>query len=257
MDLKVKRQSLLREAKATVENAVARGKELSTAELKAIETTTAEVAKLDEQIRAVEEGQELIAQISAMSLALPRHDGSNPGWGVEGKEFLRLKSDAANAGLRLAHQIPRDGAGRKALVGAGAVTTSVLLDSNVIPMGAAAASLFDVLPTNIRTVPKYAYLRQVTRTNLAAVVPSGGLKPTTVYGIDAIDSQLQVLAHMSEPLDSYMLGDNSGLGVFIGNELSYGLNWPWKPRSMTMSQPPAASKLSPSRPMSSPPRGPP
>jgi HK97 family phage major capsid protein len=79
-----------------------------------------------------------------------------------------------------------------------------------------------VLPV-VPTARDFSYLRQVTRTNNAAVVAPGALKPTSSYKLMRIEGRLRVIAHLSEPIDKYWLSDNAALGQFAADELFYGL----------------------------------
>jgi hypothetical protein len=70
-----------------------------------------------------------------------------------------------------------------------------------------AAGLLDVLPTVGHASPQYAYLRQSTRTNLAAVVADGATKPTSVYSVTRIEQSLSVVAHLSEGVPHYWVSE--------------------------------------------------
>ena len=67
-----------------------------------------------------------------------------------------------------------------------------------VALGQVAQSLLDVLPAKAHTTPEYAYLRQTVRTNNAAVVAEGAVKPTSVYTVVRIEDSLVVIAHLSE-----------------------------------------------------------
>ena len=56
---------------------------------------------------------------------------------------------------------------------------------------------------------EYAYLRQSVRTNNAAVVAAGAVKPTSVYTVTGIENSLVVIAPLSEGIPRYWLLDNS------------------------------------------------
>jgi hypothetical protein len=73
------------------------------------------------------------------------------------------------------------------------------------------------------TSTEYAYLRQTTRTNNAAVVAEGATKPTSVYSVTRVEHSLVVVAHLSEGIPRYWLLDSTALEMFIENELTFGL----------------------------------
>jgi hypothetical protein len=52
-----------------------------------------------------------------------------------------------------------------------------------VASGQVATGLLDVLPTKQHASTEYAYLRQSVRTNNAAVVAEGAVKPTSVYSV--------------------------------------------------------------------------
>ena len=66
-------------------------------------------------------------------------------------------------------------------------------------------------------------MRQTVRTNNAAVVAAGALKPTSVYTVTRIENALVVIAHLSEGIPRHWLIDNASLEAFLANELEYGL----------------------------------
>lgn len=131
---------------------------------------------------------------------------------------------AKAAAPALANKI--NGGGRKALAPSGSeVAPAGLTELAPIPLGRPATSLLAAVPAQVVTdPPTYAYLRQTARTNNAAAVASGGLKPTSVYGIERVEDRLRVVAHLSEELDRFWLEDADDLRTFIEQELAYGLD---------------------------------
>ncbi|MDV2476002.1 phage major capsid protein [Rhodococcus zopfii] len=51
----------------------------------------------------------------------------------------------------------------------------------------------------------------------------GETKPTSVFGLEEIEVNLEVLAHMSEPTPRYWFDDNDALQVFVEDEMVRGL----------------------------------
>jgi HK97 family phage major capsid protein len=70
------------------------------------------------------------------------------------------------------------------------------------------------------TPPTVSYLRQGTRTNNAAVVAEGGTKPTSLMGLERIDTVLKVVATLSEPVNRFWLSDSQSLQTWITQELT-------------------------------------
>jgi hypothetical protein len=113
---------------------------------------------------------------------------------------------------------------RKSLASSGAAIAAQEFRPDPIALGQPALGLLDVLPTKGHPTALYAYLRQNTRTNNAAVVADLATKPTSVYGVVRVEQSLSVIAHLSEGIPHYWLSDNSTLTGFISNELTYGLH---------------------------------
>ena len=66
-------------------------------------------------------------------------------------------------------------------------------------------------------------MRQTVRTNAAAVVAAGALKPTSVYSVTRVENSLAVIAHLSEGIPRHWLIDTPALEAFLAGELEYGL----------------------------------
>lgn len=83
-----------------------------------------------------------------------------------------------------------------------------------------ASQLFD-----LRTVDSdsFSFLRQTTRTNNAAPVAVGALKPTSVYATERITAPVTTIAHLSEPIARQWLEDEADLERFLVTEMVYGL----------------------------------
>lgn len=113
----------------------------------------------------------------------------------------------------------------KALVAGGSSATPVALDTNPIKLGQPGANLglLNVLQVKVRETPAYSYLRQTVRTNNAAVVAAGAQKPTSVLTVEEVNNSLDVVAHLSEYVDTYLLADNDNLESFIDSELRDGI----------------------------------
>ncbi len=114
--------------------------------------------------------------------------------------------------------------GTKALTSSGQTTTDVPMAPTVIPAGRAATSILDVISTERRSTPVYAYMRQNARDLNAAAVAEGGTKPTSTVGVETIENRMSVVAHLSEAIDKFVLADARGLVRFVQDELVYGLD---------------------------------
>lgn len=113
--------------------------------------------------------------------------------------------------------------GTKALAPSGAEVVGQEFEADPIALGRAATGLLDVLPVKTHGSPEFAYMMQNTRTNNAAQVPAGAVKPTSLLGLEKVDKSLAVVAHLSEGVPRYWLLDNEMLTEFVDNELQFGL----------------------------------
>lgn len=75
-------------------------------------------------------------------------------------------------------------------------------------------------PTNSNTTE---FMRMTTRTNNAAPVVEGDLKPDSDYGFDSVTCPIRLIAH-GVPITRVFYDDVAGLRAVIDNELVYGLN---------------------------------
>lgn len=69
----------------------------------------------------------------------------------------------------------------------------------------------------------FGFKRQVTRTNNAAAVPSGALKPTSVYEWESQADRVRTIAHLSQPQPNWMLEDFDALQDLLIDEMGSGL----------------------------------
>ncbi|MGW5522276.1 HK97 family phage prohead protease [Gordonia sp. NPDC003950] len=113
--------------------------------------------------------------------------------------------------------------GTKALTTSGQVITDVPVASEVMATGRPAVSILDVIPTNQRSGPMYRYIRQTSRALDAAAVAPGAEKPVSAMGTTTVDAQVSVIAHLSEPIDKFVLSDAPQLARFVQEEMLYGL----------------------------------
>ncbi len=121
----------------------------------------------------------------------------------------------------LASRFARTGA--KSLVSTGATLATVPMAPEPIAQGIIPTSVLEAIPLVLRDTPTYRYLRQVVRTNNAAIVPRGETKPTSVVTVEPIDGELQVIAHLSEYIHEYDLNDSTSLQQFIATQLFFML----------------------------------
>ncbi|MFS0867188.1 hypothetical protein AB3M83_07615 [Microbacterium sp. 179-B 1A2 NHS] len=116
---------------------------------------------------------------------------------------------------------------KSSLVSAGSSAIQTTLSPAPIQDGSTSIGLglLSLLPTTVRRSPKYTFLVQdaTNQDNNAAKVPTGGTKPVSVFGAKSVDNQLDVFAHLTEPIDKYLLEDNDQLELFLSAQMANGL----------------------------------
>lgn len=102
---------------------------------------------------------------------------------------------------------------------------SVLVDVPAPPpieLGRPVTSLRQLM-INEPSSGQFAFLRQTVRTNNAAVVAPGALKPTSIYNFERVEDRCRVVAHLSEPIPRQDLSDAPVLAQFVQVEMFDGL----------------------------------
>jgi HK97 family phage major capsid protein len=213
MNIKTQIQTLLKDCQDIVDAARADGnRDITADEVATIEGKTAEVRRLRTQLDAAEKASADLARIT---------DGEGSGEG----RYLALTGASAKAAAAGIRESITDLHGEKALVTSGSLTTNVpLVDSSPIEQRRVPTSILNVLRVTERTTPQYRILKQTQFTNNAAIVAPGETKPTSTMTVEAVERKLHVFAHLSEPVDKYLLLDNDALTSFIQQQLLWGLS---------------------------------
>lgn len=239
MSTKSARTAAFKAAQSILDEAKAEGRELTADEAAAVEELIKQIKELDAQIEKLSD----IFGSGSSAESTEKHFG--PGSGSKslgrvnhvtgqheteaqrtGRGFLDVsaKNLHAIADRAARGMVVDSGFGQKALLPAGQTAVTVPMASTVNSSARPMSELLALLPTVTQSSPVFRYLRQTARTNNAAVVAPGALKPTSEYGLTPVEGQLQVVAHLSEGIDKYALGDVANLQQFIADELLYGLH---------------------------------
>lgn len=224
MNLKETRAAALKAANDIVVKAQAEGRDLRDGEQAAIEAKFAEIEALDVKIAAAAKSQELIDRLAGSGRGhrppgvpeAPR-DGNPP--------IALFGRSGKAAAAQIVNQM-RDAGGQKAIVAGTNIVfqpTAAMVGTDILAARHLPMSFLELLPATPRDVPQWSYMRQTARNNMAAIVPAGGLKPTSIYTIAPEQGKVHVFAHMSEPVDSYLLEDVEPLTAFLRTEMLYGL----------------------------------
>lgn len=183
------------------------GVDLSQDEVTQLQSLVDEVKALDAQIKANNAANALFGQLA-----------SEPA----GPALLKLAPSAE----AIKAAMPPEGL--KGIIENGQTATlpsTTLVSTEPIPKERPRTTLLDLIP--FKQLPKgqshWSYFRQITRTNAAAPVALGAVKPQSAYEVEKVESKLTVIAHTSSPLDTYWELDHPGLVKFIQDELAWGL----------------------------------
>ncbi|KZF01023.1 hypothetical protein A2J03_10700 [Rhodococcus sp. EPR-157] len=221
MNLKEKRAAAIKSAQDIVERVKAESRDLTAAENTQIEGFIAEAKGFDSQIAKATDPNGFLKQLERL---VPQDDETA---NADGNRRLSLSGKGGIALARKAAAAMSGGDGTLGVKAALAPSGAAIIGQEFIPdpvaLGQPATGLLDLLPVITHLQPEFAYLRQATRANAAAVVAEGALKPTSTYGLTRIEDTLDVVAHLSEPIPQYWLSDNASLAQFLQSELSYGL----------------------------------
>lgn len=205
---------LMTEAKSIVE----RGKAgtASAADSARMPTIMVEIEEAKAREKAIADGDALLAQFKAA--------GNPTGPAGVGQKFsLNAASFKAAAGefAKQANQQTTQFGAKAVFSGA---AYSVRLGSNgIIPLGRTTSSVSEAINSEFIDGRHFEFLRQATRANNAADVAEGALKPTSTMGLELVEGTTKVTAHLSEPVDVFMLADISTLAAFVQAELTGGL----------------------------------
>ena len=209
--------------------ALARVAELKEVKGDFTEEQIAEVNELGERIKSIraeiasnDAGQETLKAIAAQpneGNGDDLDDDAPAAGGMKAGSVLSLKGNAGLARKIATGMLTPSGVGgRKALTPAGESVGAVH-----VALGKRAAGLLDLIPVIANSPSRFEYIRQTLREMNAAPVAPGTTKPTSRFAFDPVKGDLTVVAHLSDPVDQYLLQDLDGLEQFVRSELIYGL----------------------------------
>lgn len=220
-NLKEIRAEKLANAHAIVE--AAKDRDFTDDETLAVETLVEEVKQIDEQIMKVKASQELVTSIKQQGVEFD---------GVFGPTGQKTRLNPATLGdtprvvgafMKSARQTAEyNGSLSKSLVPSGAITVPADV-RDLVSLARYPDLITPLIPTQPIAVPTFAFLQQTVRTNAAAPVAVGAVKPTSVLSLQQVNGQTETIAHLSEPIPLQWLDDAAQLQQFIQDEMAYGL----------------------------------
>lgn len=151
-------------------------------------------------------------------------NGNVVGGGGGNKAAVGFERFQSGPGADFVKAVQEAPGGTKALDGtSGGTLVRPFFDPNIRYLPQRHLVVRSLLPTRPATGDKIWFLRQTTATQAAAVVPAGGLKPTSVYTVERVEDSVRTIAHVSEALDRSLLQDEASLSDFINNQLTLGV----------------------------------
>jgi len=206
-------------AKAIVEKAKSAGRGLTTTERETIDRHLTEAKTINTALADEARSKGIMAGLDAMARGVSAGPRSTID---DGKRLSLGKSMAAAVASKM---LGGPDGGTKALAPSGATVVGLDFDENPVALGRVATGLLDILPVIMHDSPVFSFLRQgiTGRTNNAAVVAEGAVKPTSLLGVERVDNALSIVAHLSELIPRYWLTDNVSLQRFVSDELQFGL----------------------------------
>ncbi|WP_185973096.1 phage major capsid protein [Aeromicrobium piscarium] len=221
--LEAQRSQVLLKGQAVIDRAKAENRDLTASEIKQVDEVHDLVrGEIDPAIIAAKKKAKDSSALFDAIGALGNDESTSDAFRLFGRG---AKSHAANVAERMLDRSAL-GDGRKALLTGASVeldpgAASISLDIHNDPR--LPLTFLELLPGVRREAAQYVYMQQVGRDNQAAIVPAGEAKPTSIYSAGPKQGSLQVFAHMSEPIDQYLLSDVSTLSNFLQAEMLYGL----------------------------------
>ncbi|WAC65761.1 phage major capsid protein [Agrococcus sp. SL85] len=208
--------AIQKKMQATIGSAKGAGRAITPAEAQQVEKLGEEALELKGRIDSIERSESQLKEL------LDLGKGSSG----DGSKYLSLGGRGAKAAGKVIGDTfrERDDVRSKGIVAAGSQLSPMpLVEANPVELGMAPASIVNLIPAVEQTSPTYKYLRQTEYTNNADVVAPGELKPTSTTTVESVENELKVIAHLSEPVDIYLLNDNSTLDSFIERQLLWGI----------------------------------
>ncbi len=210
----------LTKARKTIEEAEREGRDLTDAEKAFTEPVIKSAREIADGMAKVREDDAMMTAINeAVGGVTGPIGGGDMGGSLSSSKSSRLSF--RGMGSHVARQMLPDG--MKALAPSGATVVGQEMKPDPVALGQPALSLLDVITVVPHAQTEFSFMRQTTRTNLAAVVPENTAKPTSVYTVTKIANSLVVIAHLSEGIPHYWLLDQVSLETFVSSELEYGL----------------------------------
>lgn len=220
-ELQAKASASTKSARQIAEKAGAERRELTDSERSEYNQFMAKGRELLGQIREAKADASILDQ--ARALASEIGDPAGTPAGGKSRTGGWAKATADRMGKALTSEID----GQKALV-SGSIGVPSPIETDIVSMSEAPRRLLDLIPTkgiggSFEAGNTFTFLKQTVRTNNAAPVADGAVKPTSLYTIEEEEDRVRVIAHLSEPVPERYFADHSNLQDFLSSEMEAGI----------------------------------
>lgn len=190
------------------------GRNLTPDERAQVEVHVADARKANAAAEAMKAGDaDLLAGLQALGHPVGGTVGQGTPWRGSGLAVKgRLSTDAIAGAV-----------GRKAVVESGSTIVPTPIVGDLRAEGRRPTLVAELLPVATVAGDTFRFLQHTTRTNLAATVERGALKPTSVFTVESVDDRCRTIAHLSEPIHRADLDDSTALRAFLDAEMRYGV----------------------------------
>lgn len=224
MNPKQKLAAAMAKLKTIVDAAAEADRDLTDDEVTEVENLTTEAEELKATIARGEKSKALFDRIAGVGTNI---EDARTGERISSggaKGHLALTGPALKtAAARIAPKIA-EGRGSKSFLAPGTTELfPVPVQADIAEQPRIPTSILDLLPTVQRSVPVFDYLRQTGFDNNAAIVSPGQEKPASGVTLEKVRGELVVIAHITEPVDKYLLEDYDQLASFVSGQMLYGL----------------------------------
>jgi HK97 family phage major capsid protein len=214
-----------KDARTIAEKATTAGRDLTPEEKAAYDRHMTKGRDALEEFKRAQSDVEILAQTKTLAAEIGEPVKVPANGGFSGGS--RRGSWAKAAADRMAKTRTTEIDGQKSLI-TGSIGVPAPIETDIITMSEAPRSLLELIPAKgltggYGTGNSFSFLRQTVRTNNAAPVADGALKPTSVYSLAEVEDRVRVIAHLSEPVPERYFADHANLQDFLRTEMEAGL----------------------------------
>lgn len=211
------------DARTIAEKATAAGRDLTVEEKAAYDRHMTKGRDALEEFKRAKSDEEIRAQVKTLAAEIGEPVNVSAGGHLSGGRGSWAKAAAD----RMAKTMTTEIDGQKSLI-TGSIGVPAPIETDIVTMSAAPRSLLELIPAKglnggYGTGNSFSFLRQTVRTNNAAPVADGALKPTSVYSLAEVEDRVRVIAHLSEPVPERYFADHANLQDFLRTEMEAGL----------------------------------